>query len=134
LYEDRLSQLDNVEEQLVFGRLDLVNEERRYVGRIGLHDDEQHQLLTDWRAPAAEPFYQATAAHPQNVVLRRHLMTRRRRVTGIEDDVLDLDNLSDSARENLAGEGALFAALTAERTGRMSDIVATIQAEQDRII
>ena len=32
------------------------------------------------------------------------------------------------------GEGALIAALNSERTGRMTDIVATIQAEQDRII
>lgn len=134
LYEDRLQQLENVEDRLVFGRLDLIDSDRRYVGRIGVQDGEHQQLLTDWRAPAAEPFYQATAAHPQGVVLRRHLTTRGRKVTAIEDDVLDLENLSDSARANLAGEGALLAALTASRTGRMSDIVATIQAEQDRII
>ncbi|MCL1898640.1 MAG: AAA family ATPase, partial [Micrococcales bacterium] len=36
--------------------------------------------------------------------------------------------------EALSGEGALMAALAAGRTGHMSDIVATIQAEQDRII
>ena len=34
----------------------------------------------------------------------------------------------------LQGEGALLAALNSKRTGRMSDIVGTIQAEQDRII
>lgn len=134
LYEDRLIQLENVEDRLVFGRLDLVDSQRRYIGRIGLQDAEHRQLLTDWRAPAAEPFYQATAARPQGVVLRRHLTTRGRKVTAVEDDVLDLDNLSDEARENLAGEGALLAALNAHRTGKMGDIVATIQAEQDRII
>ncbi|MDQ4046287.1 MAG: AAA family ATPase, partial [Actinomycetota bacterium] len=32
------------------------------------------------------------------------------------------------------GEGALLAALNSKRTGRMSDIVGTIQSEQDRII
>jgi DNA helicase IV len=36
--------------------------------------------------------------------------------------------------ESIQGEGALMAALTTQRTGRMHDIVATIQAEQDRII
>src|SRR5690625_3848115 len=56
LYEDRLTQLENVEDRLVFGRLDLVDSQQRYIGRIGLHDEEHHQLLTDWRAPAAEPF------------------------------------------------------------------------------
>src|SRR5690625_1024269 len=134
LYEDRLIQLEHVEDRLVFGRLDLIDSQRRYVGRIGLQDSEHRQLLTDWRAPAAEPFYQATAAHPQGVVLRRHLTTRGRNVIGLEDDVLDLENLSEDARANLAGEGALLAALTAHRTGKMGDIVATIQAEQDTII
>ena len=34
----------------------------------------------------------------------------------------------------MIGEAALFASLSADRTGRMSEIVATIQAEQDAII
>ena len=70
---------------------------RRYIGRIGLSDDEQTQLLVDWRAPAARPFYQATAAAPDGVVRRRHLATRGRSVTGVEDEVLDLDAM-DRAR------------------------------------
>ena len=37
-------------------------------------------------------------------------------------------------RSGLAGESVLLAALNATRTGRMTDIVRTIQAEQDRII
>lgn len=36
--------------------------------------------------------------------------------------------------DELQGEGALFAAMSAARDGRMGDIVATIQAEQDRIV
>ena len=50
LYEDRLAQLEAVEDRLAFGRLDLDDGERRYVGRIGLTDAEQTPLLTDWRA------------------------------------------------------------------------------------
>jgi len=137
LYEDRVAQLEAVEERLVFGRLDLDDGGRRYVGRIGLTDEEQSPLLTDWRAPAAQAFYRATAAHPDGVVRRRHVVTRGRTVTGVEDEVLDLDLLADGDDARLAGlsgEGALLAGLTAGRTGRMGDIVATIQAEQDRII
>lgn len=51
LYEDRVAQLEAVEERLVFGRLDLDDASTRYVGRIGLTDHEQTPLLTDWRAP-----------------------------------------------------------------------------------
>ena len=88
---------------------------------------------TGGRRPRAR-FYQATAASPQDVVRRRHLSTRGRRVVGVEDEVLDLDAMADEDRAGLAGEGALLAAVGAHRTGRMGDIVATIQAEQDRVI
>ncbi|HWS57094.1 MAG TPA: AAA family ATPase, partial [Actinotalea sp.] len=134
LYEDRLAQLEAVEDRLVFGRLYLRDDDTRYVGRIGMSDVDHVPLLTDWRAPAARPFYQATAAQPGDVVRRRHLVTRARRVTGVEDEVLDLERFDAEALPELAGEGALLAALAAHRTGRMSDIVATIQAEQDAII
>jgi DNA helicase IV len=128
LHEDRLAQLEAVEDRLAFGRLDLQDGARRYIGRLGLSDAEQTQLLVDWRAPAARIFYQATAAAPQDVVRRRHLATRARRVVGVEDEVLDLDAIGEGDRDNLAGEGALMAAVGAHRTGRMGDIVATIQA------
>lgn len=134
LYEDRVAQLDAVEDRLAFGRLDLDDGTRRYVGRIGLTDAEHSSLLTDWRAPAAQAFYRATAARPDGVVRRRHLVTQRRSVTGIEDELLDLDASADVAGSTLSGEGALLAAMAAGRTGRMGDIVATIQSEQDTII
>ena len=138
LYEDRLARLEAVEDRLAFGRLDLAEGGRRYIGRIGLNDDEHASMLTDWRAPAAQSFYRATSAQPDGVVQRRHLVTRGRRVTGVEDEVLDLDVLADDGAAErlgaLSGEGALLAALAARRTGRMGDIVATIQAEQDAII
>ncbi|MFP5360020.1 MAG: HelD family protein [Actinomycetes bacterium] len=135
LYEDRIAQLDAVEDRLCFGRLDLRDGERFYVGRIGLSDAEHAPLLTDWRAPAARAFYSATAANPGDVVNRRHLTTQGRRVVAVEDDVLDVDALREMGADSaLAGEGALLAALGARRTGRMGDIVATIQAEQDAVI
>lgn len=138
LYEDRLARLEAVEDRLAFGRLDLTEGTRRYIGRIGLTDEEHASMLTDWRAPAAQAFYRATAARPDDVVQRRHLVTRGRRVTGLEDEVLDLSVLSDAEATDrlgaLSGEGALLAALAARRTGHMGDIVATIQAEQDAII
>src|SRR6266498_4174612 len=94
-YRDRLAQLWSAESGLCFGRLDLA-------------DGTRESLLVDWRAPAARPFYRATPADPSGVVRRRHLRTKGRIVVDFEDDVLDLDALSDD--------------------------VATIQAEQDRII
>jgi DNA helicase IV len=133
-HSGRLAKLAAAEHGLCFGRLDFADGTHLYIGRLGLLDDDREPLLVDWRAPAAQPFYRATWATPDGVVRRRHLRTRGREVLGIEDDVLDLDSLSDAERDGLSGEAALLAALTASRTGRMSDIVATIQGEQDRII
>ncbi|MBV9485575.1 MAG: AAA family ATPase [Frankiaceae bacterium] len=134
MYGARIAQLDAVEPGLCFGRLDLLTSERLHIGRIGLTDERHDTLLVDWRAPAAEPFYRATPAEPAGVVRRRHLRTKGRRVLDVEDDVFDVDDLTDADRETLGGGGALLAALNETRTGRMRDIVATIQAEQDRII
>ena len=134
LYEDRLALLRSVSQGVVFGRLDTDDRVRRYIGRIGLFTAEREQMLVDWRAPAAAPFYQATSADPQGVRLRRHLISRGRTVVGLEDDVLDQTVLGEDHDVVLQGEGALLAAVSGRRTGRMGDIVATIQAEQDRII
>ncbi|NUS01567.1 MAG: AAA family ATPase [Nonomuraea sp.] len=134
MYAGRLARLWAVERGLVFGRLDHVDEGRLYIGKLGLTDDEQRRLLIDWRAPVAQPFYRATPAAPMGVTRRRHLQTKARAVIGVDDDLLDLDALTDDDRATLNGEAALLAALDERRTGRMRDIVATIQSEQDRVI
>ncbi len=131
---ERLERLSAVEPGLCFGRLDLVDGTRQYIGRMALADDDYEQLLIDWRAPAAAPFYRATAANPGEVTRRRHIQTSRRRVLSVDDEVFGADGQHGDGHGTLSGEAALLASLQAPRTGRMSDIVATIQAEQDRII
>jgi DNA helicase IV len=130
----RLAQLEAAENGLCFGRLDLAGDELLYIGRIGMLDEDAdfEPLLVDWRAPAARPFYVATAGAPAGVRRRRHIRTRLRTVVGLDDDALDLDAAGSSP--GLVGEAALLSAMTANRTGRMRDVVETIQAEQDRAI
>jgi DNA helicase IV len=130
----RIAQLDAAHEGLVFGRLDLqerVDPEPRYIGRIGLRDDQRDSLLIDWRAPAAAVFYQATAAAPHDVIRRRVLRCTGPRVVGVEDELLDADAETDLP---IVGEGALMAQLSRARDRSMHSIVATIQAEQDQAI
>ena len=136
MYGQQLAQFDAAENGLCFGRLDFRDGDRRYIGRLGIHGDSEdyEQLLMDWRAAAARPFYLATAVSPEDVLLRRHIETRDRKVVGLDDEVLDLASADPTRHEGLAGESALLAAMSASRTGRMSDIVETIQAEQDHII
>jgi DNA helicase IV len=130
----RMATLDAAHEGLVFGRLDMreeIDEEPRYVGRIGLRDSNRDVLLIDWRAPAAAVFYQATHADPHGVIRRRILRCAGETVVGVEDDLLDSEVETDLP---VVGEGALMAQLSRARDRSMHSIVATIQAEQDRAI
>ncbi|SEP15851.1 HelD family protein [Trujillonella endophytica] len=133
---ERVTALDAAEAGLVVGRIDRVTDGALYVGRIGLAADDARTdpALVDWRAPAARPFYTATPMHPLGVVRRRHIRTRGRTVVRLDDEVIDALTAADADGLQITGEAALLAALGASRTGRMTDIVRTIQAEQDRII
>ncbi|MEL4212337.1 HelD family protein, partial [Corynebacterium bovis] len=154
----RLDEYSAAEIGLFFGRIDVDDEDpenpvpghpdrdRRYIGRIGLHtdDDEMRTLLMDWRAPMARPFYLATTLRPDGVHTRRHIRTRGRTVTGVFDERLGGGDGSpagpadpaDATRHRgaVAREEALLDAVTRARTLHMTDIVDTIAAEQDLII
>lgn len=121
-------------ESLAFGRLDLTDGETLHVGRLSVIDGTGDVILVDWRAPAAAAFYRATPAQPAGVARRRTLTTRGRRVEDLDDEVLDADAAERLGVQAVTGQGALLAALSRERTGHLRDIVATIQADQDRII
>jgi DNA helicase IV len=128
----RLSALNAAHDGLVFGRLNLLDGESRYIGRIGVRDADREILLVDWRAPAAAVFYQATAQDPAGVVRRRVLRCSGARVVGVEDDLLDAENAPDDMV--VVGEGALLASLSRARDSSMHSVVATIQKEQDEAI
>ncbi len=132
LWRAELARLEAVEDGLCFGRLDMRDGRRVHIGRLGLFEDEE-PLLIDWRAPVAQPFYTATMADAHGVRRRRRITTRGRVVVALDDELLDPD-AAGADEGTLVGAGALMAALTAERTGRMRDIVTTLQAEQDHIV
>jgi DNA helicase IV len=142
-YARELAALDAAESKLCFGRIDGADGEAMHIGRIGISDDTEarNQVLMDWRAPLAAPFYTATALDPQGVVRRRHIRTATRQVLSVSDELLQpsdvpgaQDATDDATDLSIGGDAALTEALNAPRTGRMGDIVATIQSEQDAII
>ena len=140
----RLDYLNVGDATLVFGRIDQSRADggdTYYIGRVAVADETQEPLVVDWRAPVAEPFYRATGRAPMGLVRRRHFATRGRRLLGIEDELFGeaaglLDGglvVSDNGSE-VRGQSTLIAALEEARTGRLSDIVGTIQGEQDEVI
>lgn len=124
------------EHGLCFGRLAFRDGRDHHIGRIGIRrDDADHTpLVIDWRAEVARPFYLATGHTPMGLRRRRHLTTEGRRVTALHDEILDLADSQRTGHEGADADAILLASLDAARTGRMHDIVQTIQADQDRII
>jgi DNA helicase IV len=146
-YAEQLAAYSAAEDKLCFGRLDMEDDgadgvHSIHIGRLGLADDSanREQVLVGWRAPYAAPFYTATALDPRGVLRRRHIRTAARRVTSLSDEYLQapeggLPDVDESTIDlGVGGDGALLEALSAPRTGRMGDIIETIQAEQDAII
>ncbi|MEE1735714.1 AAA family ATPase [Streptomyces sp. BE147] len=131
-----LSAIRSGENGLCFGRIDFRDGRTHHIGRIGIRQDDTSRtpLVIDWRADVARPFYLATGHSPMGLRRRRHITTEGRTVTALHDELMDLADPTRTGHEGTDADEVLLAALDAARTGRMHDIVRTIQAEQDRII
>ncbi|MER7519942.1 RNA polymerase recycling motor ATPase HelR [Streptomyces sp. NPDC126499] len=103
-----------------------------YIGRLGLTDSEGNRLLIDWRSPAAEPFFAATHADPMGLASRRRYRWTNGRVSDYWDEVFTAEGLEGHAA--LDDQSAFIASLGGNRSARMRDVLATIQADQDAII
>jgi DNA helicase IV len=129
---ERLDYLDIGDAPLVFGGIQRESGEAFHIGRRAVYGHDQEPVVIDWRVPAAEAFYRATGRNPLGLELRRHLLCRGPRIVSIEDERFSDDPAAGEL--GMAGPGALLSAVEARRTGRMRDIVATVQREQDEII
>ncbi|MBV9660431.1 MAG: AAA family ATPase, partial [Acidimicrobiales bacterium] len=135
----RLEHLQLGRESLVFGRIDRTSQsgggvEAFHIGRLAISAEDQEPLVVDWRAPVAEPFYRATGAHPMGLARRRHFLAEGPTVVDLEDELFDTEGDDAGRGLGLSGPQVLFSSLERSRSGRMRDIVATVQREQDEII
>ncbi|MYI56811.1 MAG: hypothetical protein F4062_07280 [Acidimicrobiia bacterium] len=156
----RLGQLELGGRSLCFGRIDMRSggaggdgaggdgagegddgSETFYIGRIGVWDEDQAAVVCDWRAPVAEPFFRATGREPLGLARRRRFVSRGSRLLGLDDEHFPPGGLDGDGSLAAADPGAalrenpaLQAVLEAPRTGRLGDVTATIQAEQDDVI
>ena len=108
------------------------NAEPVYIGRLGLRDSTGLPLLIDWRSRAAEPFFGATHANPMGLASRRRYRWTRGRISDYWDEVFTPDGFEGNAA--LDDQSAFIASLGSNRSGRMRDVLGTIQADQDAII
>ena len=108
-------------------------EESLYIGRGGISKDATHQVVTDWRAPVANAYYEndlgkCSYTAPGDVQIEIDL--KRKRTYEIEGGRL-LD-FFDS--EVIANDELLTKYLAKNKQAVLGEIVATIQKEQNEII
>src|SRR4051812_7335349 len=127
----RLVTFADAERGLCFGRIDVETiRDPLYVGRRWVHDDDHDVLVVNWQAPAARPFYTATPVATHGVTLRRRFRTEGRQLFDISDEAL-AGSLEGGAA---VVDDFLLEELERSRDAHMRDIVATIQADQYRLI
>ena len=139
--------LDNISQSPYFGRIDFKEKfqdelETIYIGKFGLYDSAKgNMLVLDWRAPMASIYYsgldeEVTYRTPKGMVegrthLKRRYVIEERKLKEIYDQKSLQDNLKDSITEN---SDFLIEALNKTTSGRLKEIVATIQDQQNQII
>ncbi|MFE6353694.1 HelD family protein [Streptomyces rochei] len=126
---------------LFFGRLDFARTDEAgdhagqtyHLGRLRITEDPAAPpLVVDWRAPVARAFYQAAAADPRGVAVRRRFGW----APGSRGDSADLTGLEDEhlTRGETRASDIVAREIERPRVGPMRDIAATIQPEQDDLV
>jgi DNA helicase IV len=130
---ERLASLREDGSPLCFGRIDEDPGTAWHIGRRHVEDESGDPVVVDWRASVAVPFYRATFASPLGLRRRRRFLLDGRRLEDVLEE--DFSNPDTIGRASAAGlPDPLLASLGRSRGGEMQDIVATIAADQDRII
>lgn len=117
---------------MCLGRMVTSDGAHIYIGRLGLTGSDGRQLLVDWRAPAAEPFFGATLAEPMGLISRRRYRWAGGRISDYWDEAFTPEALA--AGGALDDQSSFIASLGSSRSARMRDVLATIQSDQDAII
>ena len=120
-----------------FGRIDFKAEdsdsEKIYIGRFGVTTDGSYEpLVVDWRAPVSSLFYTSSLGPNSykapkseikvDILQKRQYIIKKKKLIGLFDSAVDVrDDILQLVLSKNAGE-------------KLTDIVMSIQEEQDKII
>ena len=121
-----------------FGRIDFKDpnvkgDESYYIGRVGIAKNNSEPVVLDWRAPIASVYYESGLGPCQYTVSSEGTFTidlKRKRTYEIEND--HLKDFFDS--DVVANDELLTKYLAKNKKAVLSEIIATIQKEQNLII
>lgn len=130
-----------------FGRIDFQEErrdeiEKIYIGKHGLHHRQKEApVVVDWRAPICDIYYSGHSEDvfynaPYGEIKGKMYLKRRYEIRGGQlREIFDEKTSEDRIEDNLKGKGEfLIDALSKSNQGRLKEIVATIQDQQNKVI
>ncbi|HCM95873.1 MAG TPA: hypothetical protein DIT09_14860 [Glutamicibacter sp.] len=127
----RLSKDDAV----AFRRYQMDDEETYYVGKTPILDDDGDYMVISWKSPKGGQLYQSSSQEPNGVVARRDYTTTGNHIDKLSDRFYkELAEKVSSLVDEVKSDPVLLNQLESSRTGKMQDIVQTIQASQDKLI
>lgn len=137
--------LEDIRNSPYFGRvdlfsaqpLDLAHRSKYYIGKKGVVDRNDSTLVYDWRAPISEVFYDKAqkevtiSSHKYNLALRRSILIKKAELVSVFNEF----DAKDSFMEQSITDPFLLRTLREKREQpRITDIIVTIQAKQNKII
>ena len=135
-----IDQLGEPDSAVAFGRIDLDDDERFYVGLRQISDEGNDPIVISWKSKVGGLFEQATISDPCGLRIKRSFTTDHNTIldfdqilfTAIADEMELLGPSQGAPSEGISD--SLLADLSRNRTGEMENIVRTIQAEQSRVM
>jgi DNA helicase II / ATP-dependent DNA helicase PcrA len=136
--KEELEALQKAKNKPYFARIDFTHEdspdeERHYIGKTSLYQREnQEQIIVDWRSPVANLYYEGrigeVSYEAEDETYHGHLSLKRQYM--IEDGNLDeIRDIDLTTTDELLQES-----LSKSSSNRLTEIISTIQEEQNRII
>lgn len=118
---------------------------RHYIGKTTILDQEKTPLVVNWKTPIGGKFLAAMPGDSQGLRSKRSFTTAKNTIRSYSDSHFrtsahegggepPVEDQTDADGSGFALDDAVLAAMDAHRDSSMHDIVATIQADQYRIL
>ncbi len=136
--KEELDSLEKARSKPYFARIDFRHDqshqlEKHYIGKTSLYQrDNQEQIIVDWRSPIANLYYEGRIGdvsyeaegetYSGDLSLKRQYMIEEGKLEEVRD--IDLTTTDELLQDSLAKSSS----------NRLTEIISTIQEEQNRII
>ena len=133
-----IEHLRRVEQKPYFARIDFKNEDTGehdayYIGKVSLfRKDSQESLIVDWRSPVASLYYDGRLGNVEYETEEGEVsgdLTLKRQYVIENGELEEIRDIDITTRDEL-----LQASLSGSADNRLTEIVSTIQAEQNEVI